>query len=88
MGPTPMTTSLKSALLKIEGATTEAQSAAIAMQVLANSFFPVGLDEYPIWAHPHDATAFQHLSDGIIERINRVQDLVQAAFAAEQEASS
>ena len=83
-----MTTNIKDALLKLEGATTDAHSAAVAMNVLANSFFPVGLNEYPIWAHPHDATAFQHLSDDILERINRVRDLVQAVFAVEKEASS
>ena len=83
-----MTTDLRDILLDLDRATIDAECAAITMQVLANSFFPTGPNDYPIWAWDTDATAFQRVADDTRVSIDRVQKLVQAAFAAEREVPS
>ena len=83
-----MTKSFKDALLEIEGAITDAQTAATTNRVPVDSFFPDTRASYPLWAWDSHAQAFKYLADDVVDRIGRVQDLVQAHWAAEREVSS
>lgn len=83
-----MTTSLRDVLSEIEGALTDARCSANTNRVLVDAFFPDAIARYPIWAHDCDAMAFRYLADDLIDRIDRVQALVDAHCPEKREASS